>query len=99
MLVPMAILYILANLTFQMAVKNSLPGNINCTECWDHTEPAPHVKYFNAFKLMCWYYNPALWVLVLSFGQAMSHIFERKCWFFFLIHQIPNNIMHRFIAL
>ena len=88
----MGILYILANITFQMAVKNSLPENTTCTASWNYTEPAPHVKYFHAFKLMHWYYNPALWVLVLCFGQAMSHIFERKCCCCccFSIYQIPN---------
>ena len=84
MLLPMGVLYILANITFQMAVKNSLPENTSCNECWNHTEHAPHLKYFNAFKLMHWFYNPALWVLVLCFGQALSHTFERKCCFFLI---------------
>ena len=78
MILPLAVIYILANITFQMAVKNS-SDDINCTTCWNYTEHLSHIKYFNAFKLIKWYYNPALWVLVLCFGQAMSHMFERKC--------------------
>ena len=78
MIVPLVVIYILANITFQMAVKNSLPESLNCTECWSYTNHSDHVKYFNAFKLMDWYYNPVLWVFVLCFCQALSHIFERK---------------------
>jgi len=79
MIVPLVVMYILANITFQMAVKNSSPESLNCTECWNHTNHfSGHVKYFNAFKLMHWYYNPVLWVFVLCFCQALSHIFECK---------------------
>ena len=79
MIVPLGVMYILANITFQMAVKNSLPESSNCTECWNHTYHfSGHVKYFNAFELMHWYYNPVLWVFVLCFFQALSHTFERK---------------------
>lgn len=80
MIIPLGVMYILANITFQMAVKNSRPdGLIDCTECWNYTHHfSDHVKYFNAFKLINWYYNPLLWVVVLCFGQAISHIFERK---------------------
>ena len=79
MTVPLGVIYILANMTFQMAVKNSSEDGLNCTQCWNYTGQLPHLKYFNAFKLMHWYYNPALWVIILCFGQALSHLFERKC--------------------
>ena len=79
MIVPLGVIYILANMTFQMAVKNSSEDGLNCTQCWNYTVQLPHLKYFNAFKLMHWYYNPALWVIILCFGQALSHLFERKC--------------------
>ena len=83
MILPLGVMYILANITFQMAVKNSSPDGLDCTACWNHTNQfSNHVKYFNAFKLIKWYYNPVLWVIVLCFGQALSHIFERK-WFGF----------------
>ena len=77
MIGPMVIIYILANITFQMAVKNTIGDDTNCTECWNYTVPLPHVKYFSAFELMHWYYNPLPWVIVLCFGQALSHMFER----------------------
>lgn len=78
-IIPMTVLYILGNITFQMSVENSSPHPLNCTQCWDYTyQSSDHVKFFNAFKLMHWYYNPVLWAFVLSFLQAFSHIFERK---------------------
>lgn len=78
MIVPLAVMYILANITFQMAVKNSR-DDLNCTTCWDHTNHLSNrIKYFNAFGLMHWYYNPVLWVLILCLCQAVSHSFERK---------------------
>ena len=79
MMVPLVIMYILANIAFQLAVKNSLPESSDCTKCWNYTNQfSGHVKYFNAFKLIDRYYNPVLWVFVLCFFQALSHIFERK---------------------
>ena len=79
MIMPMTILYALANITFQLAVKNSSPHTVNCTSCWDFTsQSSDHVKFFNAFKLMQWYYNPVLWAFLLSYCQAFSHVFERK---------------------
>lgn len=74
---PLFVIYIIANVTFQMAVKNSL-SNFSCTECWNHTEPYSRVLYFNSFKIIDWYFNPALWVLVFCFLQALSHICEPK---------------------
>lgn len=79
MIVPLAVLYILANITFQMAVKNSAPQSLNCETCWNHTNHlSNHVKYYNAFQLMYWYFNPVLWTFVLCLCQAISHSFERK---------------------
>lgn len=78
MIVPLAVMYILANITFQMAVKNST-DDLNCTACWNHTNHLSNrIKYFNAFELMHWYYNPVLWVLILCLCQAVSHSFEPK---------------------
>jgi len=83
MMAPLVVMYILANIIFQMAVKNSSPESLNCIECWNYTKhSSDHVKYFNAFQLMHWYYNPVLWVFVLCFCQALSHSFERK-WIIF----------------
>ncbi|XP_078366136.1 uncharacterized protein LOC144650355 isoform X2 [Oculina patagonica] len=78
-IVPMTVLYILGNITFQMSIENSSPHPLNCTQCWDFTyQSSDHVKFFNAFKLIHWYFNPVLWAFVLSFLQAFSHIFEPK---------------------
>lgn len=79
MIVPLAVMYILANITFQMAVKNSALQSLNCETCWNHTNHlSNHVKYYNAFQLMHWYFNPVLWTLVLCLCQAISHSFEPK---------------------
>ena len=93
MMVPMVIMYILANIIFQMAVKNNSQNNFTCKECWTHTNQlSDHVKFFNAFDIIKWYYNPVLWVIVLCFGQALSHMFERKWIYFFrLLHDLVGD--------
>ena len=78
MMLPLFVLYILANIYFQLAIKNSMGNQYPCKECWNHTYLDGHIQYYNSFKLMDWYYNPVLWALIMSFAQALSHMFERE---------------------
>ena len=78
MIVPLFILYVLANIYFQVAVKNSNTVNIS-TGCWKHGYHIhKNIQFYNAFDMLELYYNPIIWAAVLSFIQAVSHAFERK---------------------
>jgi len=80
MILPLAILVILANIYFQLAIKNSDDhASLGCNICWNHTVYGKGmVHYYNIFNLMEWYYNPVVYAGALAFFQSMSHIFERK---------------------
>ena len=78
MILPLGVLYILANIIFQRGVKNTSNSDFNCTESWNHTNVTADILYFDVFKLVDWYFNPVLWVGICCLLQALSHMFERK---------------------
>ncbi|KAK3749570.1 hypothetical protein QZH41_019714, partial [Actinostola sp. cb2023] len=81
MIGPLIILVLLANIYFQVSIKNSLNESYACNVCWNHTVHAGGmIQYYHIFDgdLMKWYYNPVLWVCVLSVIQSSSHMFEPK---------------------
>ena len=93
MIWPLAVTYILANIIFQLIVINSMwvrESHITVTDvvtCWGQN--SSHWYDFITLQHygVVWYFHPLFWALVFSAFQALSHLFEGKCIYFFSMYK------------